>query len=88
MKLFQSLIFGVALSISLKSLLLQSGTKLNFTRRLATTLKKVASPKFNIVMELSPIKKSKQPITYPTFDYFAEIVCRSISYMSRVYKII
>ena len=86
MKLFESEIFGIAQSFSLTSLQLYSGTKSDVTRRLATTSTQVASPKSGIVIELSPIIKSKQSVSCPTFDHFAEILYRSISYMSRGYE--
>ena len=58
-KLFKSEIFGIAQSISSTGLQLHSGTKSDITRRLATTSTQVASPKSGIVIELSPIIKSK-----------------------------
>ena len=86
MELFESEIFGMAQSVSWTSLQLYSGTKSNITRRFAATSTQVASPKSGIVIELSCIIKSKQSVACPIFDHFAEIVCRSISYMSRIYE--
>ena len=81
-KLFEPEIFGNAQSISSANLQWYSGTKPDITRRLATTSTQAAFPKSSIVIELSPIIKSKQSVTRPTFDNFAEIVYRSISYTS------
>ena len=60
--------------------------KSDIMRKLATTSTQVASPKSSIVIELYPIIKSKQSYTWPTFDHFLEIMCRSISYIPRGYK--
>ena len=82
MKSFESEILGIAQSISSTRLQLYSCTKSDITKRLAITSTQVASLKSGILIELSPLIKSKQSVTCLTFDHFAEIVCRSISYMS------
>ena len=63
MKLFESEIFGIAQSMSSSSLQLYSGTKSDITRRLATTSTHVVSPKSGIVIERSPIIKSKHSLS-------------------------
>lgn len=61
--------------------------KSDITRKLATTSTQVASLKFGIVVELYPIIKSKQSFTWPRFDRFSKIMCRSIIYIPSGYKL-
>ena len=63
-----------------------SGTKSEITRRFKTISEQSSSTKSGIVIELSPIIKSKQAVSCATFDDFAEIVGRHITFLSRDYQ--
>ena len=60
MKLFGFEFFGIAQSISSTSLQLHSGTKSDIARRLAATSIQAVLAKSGVLIDLSPIIKSKQ----------------------------
>ena len=85
-KLFSSEIFGIPQSIAGNSLQLYTGPKSEILRRFKTYSEQSLSENSGIVIELSPIIKSKQKVSCTTFDQFAEVVYRHIKFLSKDYQ--
>ena len=85
-KLFSSEIFGVPQSIAANSLQLYTGPKSDIRRRFTTYFEQSFSENSGIIIELSPIIRSKQKVNCTTFDQFAEVVYRHIKFLSQDYQ--
>ena len=85
--LFSNELFGIAQSISQNSLQLYPGTKSGILNRLKTfSAQSTISGKAGIVIELSPIVKSRECVTCTNFHHFASIIYRHIMSLASGYE--